>query len=355
MPGPIQPSRQGATWSFVIADRNLANLAFLTPHPEVVRYTRRDSDYCEIAIQVKDRDDLNALEAAAYSKVLRAWRNGVNRFNGEFVELRETGDSWELVAKDPFYNLNWRDVRASLSLTGDAGQVAWDLVALQNSYFDTHLRQGTLDLSEVEIRQFKFKAGERASSAIKYLTALEGSFSFTINGYDGPPDEWATFRVHYPTSDNLLARFEYGNGTIGNCDDYLRESLPLVNRANVVGESPNLIAISQSVASPWIHGLWEGDRGQVLTSDLSQLREIADGSAYSRVQYDITMSCTPEAPQLFTDFDVGQRVSTLIRRSGGTIQGLKKVKEATVLLDTDSGAEELESITLLEESEVYIT
>lgn len=347
MPGPVQPARQTATWSFVIADRALANTAFLTPHPEVVRYTRRDSDYCEMAIQVKNRDDLNALEAAAYAKVLRAWRNGVNRFNGEFVEVRETADAWELVAKDPFYNLNWRDIRDNVSYRAvDAGQVAWELIALQNGYFDTHIRQGTLDASADFTG--RFLSGERVAQKIKHFTELPTGFSFTINANDGLPAEWATFRVHYPTTNKPLARFEFGNGTLENCDDFLRESLPLVNRTNVVGEMPTLVVTATDGTSPALHGLWEGDRGQVNTNDEDQLTAIAAGAISDGVQYTITMSAGPEAPQLFTDFDVGNTVPIVIRRSGRTIQGNKRVKEATVLLDSNSGAEELESLEVYE-------
>lgn len=351
MSSPLQPTNRTATWQFVIANRAMENVAFLTPHPDVVRYTRRDSDYCEIVLSITNREDLNALEGAAYSRVLRAWRNGVNRFNGEFVELRETADSWELVAKDPFFNLNWRDVRAPVTFTNvDKGQMAWELIDLQNGYQDTHLRQGDLGISADLTRSFS--PGERVAERIKYLTNLPDPFSFTINAYEGVDNatgDWAHFAVRYPTGVLMPeARFEFGAGTLENCDDYLREALPLVNRANVVGKDSNLVASGESITSPDLHGLWEGDRGQVMTDDTAQLQEIADASITNAPVYSIVMSAGPHAPQLFTDFDVGNTVPVLIRRLGRTITGEKRVKEAVVLLDADSGAEELESIEVYE-------
>lgn len=348
MAGPLQPSYNTATWQFQVADRTLTSTAFLTPHPEVVRYTRRDSDYCEIALSVKNREDLNALEAAVYSKVLRAWRNGVNRFNGEFTEVRETADSWELVAKDPFFNMSWRQVRATVTYTAtDAGTIAWNLINTQNGYIDSHLRQGARDPSVN--RTMKFVPGDRISEKIQYLSQFTDGFSFTIDAVDGGPSTWAEIVVHYPIG--LLkpkARFEFGNGTVENCDDYLRESLPLVNRANVVGKSPLVMGIAESAASHALHGLWEGDRGQVLTDDPTILDGIAAGQIQTGPRYSITMVAGPEAPQLFTDFDVGNTVPVVIRRTGRTITGNKRVKEATVLLDPNSGVESLESLEVYE-------
>lgn len=349
MPGPVQPVANNATWKFAIADRALVTTAFLTPHPEVMRYTRRDSDYCEITIQIKNRDDLNALEAAAYLKVLRAWRNGVNIFNGEFVEVRETADSWELVAKDPFFNMSWRQVRTEVTYTTtDAGTIAWNLIALQDGYWDTYLRQGPLDPSTNRTRTYI--PGDRVSEKILDLTrAASGALSFTIDAVDGVAGVWAEFTVHYPTGVLVPeARFEFGNGTRENCDDYLRESLPLINRTNVVGEDPQVVKTAESGTSPALHGLWEGDRGQVMVSNEAQLNEIAAGRITNGPQYSIVFSAGPEAPQLFTDFDVGNTVPIVIRRAGRTLSGNKRVKEATVLMDPDSGSEELESVEVYE-------
>lgn len=348
MPGPVQPTYNTATWSFQVADRTLTSTAFLTPHPEVVRYTRRDSDYCEIALQIKNQDDLNALEAAVHTKVLRAWRNGVNRFNGEFTEVRETADYWELVAKDPFYNMSWRQVRADVTYTAvDAGTIAWNLINLQNGYVNSHLRQGARDASVN--RTIPYLVGQRVSEAVQDLTRMSpNGFSFTIDGVDNPT-YWAEIVVHYPVGElKPKARFEFGNGTLENCDDFLRESLPLVNRSQVVGKVATVVGISESGSSPALHGLWEGDRGQVMTENTTQLGLIAAGNISNAPQYSITLVAGAEAPQLFTDFDVGNTVPMVIRRAGRTITGNKRVKEATVLLDPNSGAEQLESLEVYE-------
>lgn len=346
MPGPQYPSYNTASWSFAIADRDLATVAFLTPFPDVVRYTRRENGYCEMVIEIRDRDDLNALESAVYSRVLRAWRNGVNKFNGEFVELRETADSWELVAKDPYYNLSWREVRTDVTYTAaDAGQIAWNLIALQNGYELTHLRQGALDASANVTNTYK--QGERIQEKIDYL-AKSKEFLFTIDAVEGVASVWAEIVVQFPGGTlQPEAKFEFGAGTLANCDDYLRESLTLVNRANVVGKD-NIVVSAESGSSPALHGLWEASRGHVLTDDTAVLTDIAASQITDAPQYSIVMSAGPEAPQLFTDFDVGDTVPVLIRRVGRTIEGNKRVREATVLLDPDSGAEELETLEVYE-------
>lgn len=350
MPGPVQAARKVASWQFAITGRDLSDTwAFLTPHPDVVRYTRRESDYCEIALQITNRNDLNALEGAVHEGVLRAWRNGNNRFNGEFTEVRETANAWELVAKDPYYNLSWREVRDSIAYTSvDKGQIAWNLIALQNGYETTHLRQATNDASSTVTR--KFVPGDRVAEKITYLTKLATNpFYFTIDGVGDDPAVWAEFATHYPVGPVMPeAKFEFGPGTLDNCDDFLRESLPMVNRVNVAGQSPNLVASAEDAGSVTDYGLWEESRGQVLTDNLSVLTAIASAQTMANPQYRITMSAGPNAPQLFTDFDVGQKVPILIRRLGRTLQGDKRVIEATVLLDPDSGAEELESLEVAE-------
>lgn len=352
MAAPL-PIRTTATWSFVLADRKLKNKGFLTPHPESIRYTRRESGYCEIAIEVKNRRDLNMLEHAVYRRVLRAWRNGKNRFNGEFVEVRETSNAWELVAKDPYYNMSWREIRLPKTIgPKDAGRIAFDLIDLQNSYVDSHLRTGNRAASKEITR--KIATGERVSEKIEYLTKLEGSFYFVINGVNDPPNGWAQMHCRFPKGARAAGvSFESGAGTKDNCYDYIRENLPLINRANVVGLNPTLVA-SAEVKQKYLDkfGLWEQSRGQVLTNRLETLAEIAADGIRTAPVYRVTMMAGPDAPQLFTDFDVGESVHFLIRHDNGRkFTGWRRAVEATVVLDPHSGAEELESLHLLDPDE----
>lgn len=353
MPAPL-PVRNTATWQFVLADRQLKNKGFLTPHPESLRYTRRESAYNEIAVEVKNRRDLNMLEHAVYRRVLRAWRNGINRFNGEFVEVRETADAWELVAKDPYFNMDYREVRHNITIPADdAGLIAWELIRLQNTYADSHLRHGTGVFSK-HLKERKFVMGDRVSEKIEYLTKLEGSFYFTINAINQPPNGWANFVTHFPKGDRADGvSFEYGKGTLGNCYDYARENIPLINRANVVGKNP-LMVVSAQVGDKYIEkfGLWEMSRGQVLTDDIDVLADIAADGVRTAPEYRVTMMASPDAPQLFTDFDVGKSVHFLIKHDNGRkFSGWRRVVEATVVLDPHSGAEELESLDLIDPDE----
>lgn len=343
--GPQPPSSNTATWSLSIADWVSHDTeAFITPFPDYVRYTRRRSGYCEMSLGIVDKSDLNILEGSAYSKVLRAFRNGINRFNGQFVEIRETADAWEFVAKDAYFNMSWREVRTGKTYLGtDAGQIAWSLINFQNGYSPTYLGKGSI--AATVDRDRKYSPGDRVSEKIEYLTKLPDGFYFTINAIDGSSD-WSRFQVHATSELQPQASFEFGSGTSENCQDYQREVLPLVNRANVQGSSS--IISAESTTSPDLHGLWEASRGQVLEASAITLAQIAAGTVADEPQYQITLIAGPEAPQLFTDFDVGDTVPFVIKRLGRTFVGTGIVDNATVLLDPNSGTEQLESLELVE-------
>lgn len=345
MPAPAQRAISTATWNLQITDRSMTSLAFLdTPNPQC-RYTRRRSGYCEMSLSIEDRDDLHALEGAIHTSVLRGWRNGTNVFNGEFTEIRETAQSWELVAKDPYYNLHWREVQVPITYTAvDSGDIAWNLIAAQHALETVHLQQGASPARGVLTRDYV--QGDRISEKIETLTRLASNgFQFTIDAVDGVPGIWAEFVIHTPVA-RPLARFEFGTGTINNCTDYLRENVQLVNRVNVPG-STNVVS-AESATSPALHGLWEETRGQVNEVSDTTLAEIAAGQIMDTPEYVITLMAGPECPQLFTDFDVGDEVPILLRRLGRTIESTRFVKEVTLVLDPHSGVEDMEALVLEE-------
>ena len=175
-----------------------------------------------------------------------------------------------------------------------------------------------------------------------------------INGVNDPPNGWAQMHCRFPRGERAAGvSFESGKNTLDNCYDYARENIQLINRANVVGESPTLV-VSAQAKDKYIEkfGLWEGSRGQVLTKNIDTLTQIAAGSIEIAPTYRVTMMAGPDAPQVFTDFDVGQSVHFLIKHDNGReFKGWRICTEVTVVLDPHSGAEELESLDLLDPDE----
>lgn len=339
-----------ATWQYAVttmptASATPAIVAYLEK-PKDIRYVRQRNGYCELTSRIDDRDDLNALEAAAYRRCLLALRNGTPRFLGQITEFEETPDGFVIGARDPFYNLWWRRVRADVIYTGtDAGQVAWNLIALQNGYRQTHLRQGTTDVSVNRTRSYV--VGETVAEKVEYLTKLPSGFGFRIDAVYPVANVLAEFRVVYPIDvANNLAVFGYGDGTLENVADYTRTVRPLVNRVNVVGSDAGTVRSYENATGPATYGLWEDERAHVLTASGDTLAEIAQRNTEAVPQYEISLRPAANAPQLFTDFDVLQSVRVDLRRRGRTITGLKPVIRAVVAPDPDSGEEMLEELVL---------
>jgi hypothetical protein len=351
-----------ATWKWALSSLPSASLpqqivTFLAK-PQEARYTRRRNGYCEVSATFVQSDDLIALEGAAYKYALMGYRNGILRFNGQIIEHRDSKDQIDVVAKDPYYNLAWRRIQKDMGMNYEAGEVAARLIEQQNSYVraglyptsrTTFLRRGTIEDAPLTAQKREYEVGATVSDQIEYLSKVPDSFVFVIGAVDGETDYMARFNAYVETADVVAtqAQFQFGQDTLENISDYQRSTIPLVTKANIVGDL-NKVASAESISGTTTYGRWEDERGQVLTKDDDTLLDIANEFVMDDPIYAISISPTAEAPQLFTDFDVHQKVPVVIERRGATIVGDKRVMSVTISLDPDSGAETMDEIVIVD-------
>lgn len=347
-----------ATWKFALTDLPTVGTAQVTKafleKPQDTKYTRRRNGYCELACVVADPGDLADLEGAVYRRAIKAYRNGVLRFNGQIVEHEETSEGFTVVAKDPYYNMSWRRVRKNKTFpVADAAARAAELITDQNMLHPSFLRIGALDTSTSLVEK-DLTEGLVVAEQIDTICKYTGSFLFRIDAVDNVNGTMADFLAIRPFDTVAAkARFEYGQDTLNTVAEYGRKSLPLVNKANVVGtrNTSDLVGSYESLVSVPIHGLWEDERGHVTNIKLDDLKAIARFLVMDKVRYAVSVRPTAESPQLFTDFDVHQKVPVVLKRRGKTISGNLPVIRCTVALDPDSGAEMVEELVLLYEED----
>jgi hypothetical protein len=123
-----------------------------------------------------------------------------------------------------------------------------------------------------------------------------------------------------------------------------------VTKANIVGEDSNTVVSAESASGSADYGLWEDDRGQVRIKNVKQLENIADDFIMANPRYAITIKPSPEAPRLFTTFDVHDSVRVVLRRRGTTLIKGCPVWKAVIKPDPDSGAELLDELVLVDEA-----
>jgi hypothetical protein len=341
-----------ATWDFAVTDMptdlTAAQIIDYLDKPVGVRYIRRRNGYCELELDVNNEQDIHILEAAPYRRCILGYRNGIERFFGWVIESHETSDGYTIGCRDPYYALSWRRFLIDTTYTdlGD-GEIAMRILEAQNLRQPTWLIRGDTDSGANRTRLFQ--QGDTAAEKIEYLSKLVGSFAFKIDAL--PYGTFSALAEMNQTTDfdtvQEKAIFAYGDGTFANCTDFERTCRSLVTGAWAAYTGG--ISYVDSVSGRATYGLWEDQRGQVTTTD----ETIAYGAAVAAVMdeplYDLTIVPGPDAPQLFTDFDVFDAVPVILKRHGRTILGNKPVSRAVISLDPDSGNETLEEIVVLDE------
>jgi hypothetical protein len=322
--------------------------------PLDVLYIRRRNGYCELTLEIENRNDIHALNASGYSRCILGVRNNVARMHGQITEHAETARGVTITAKDPYYNMSWRRFWAgpptgfTYTSLGD-GEIAMRLIEKTDADENCFLKRGTIQSGANRTRHFE--VGDRVSEKVEYMAALAGGFAFTIDATFGTVGELAKFNAHSPYDVLMpMARFEFGQDTLNNVVDYKRIMLPLVNRVNVVGRHGGT-AYAEWVAGRNAYGLWEDERGQVdvdetNASNITTLDDIAASYTMHELRYGLDLTPGPDAPQLFTDFDVINTVPVLIKNFGIERSMTRSVREVAIRLDPASGVENIETLTL---------
>jgi len=334
--------------------------------PAETSYIRRRNSYCEMSVTIRNRTDFHLLRGAPYRRGLLGVRNGIPRFWGQIVEHNEGGQSgFRVTAKDPYYRASWREIAydaLEYTATGP-GEIAMQLIELHNGWIpapvgytgpalapsNSFLGRGTIEAGTARTR--KFELGQKLAEVIDTLSKLEDSFAFVVNpvtpgasGTEGLLGRLSTFSPYDVLQPKAI--FQFGDKTFSNCDDYTRTVLPLINKANITGSDPRILAYAISVSGYQAYGLWEDERGQVNTKDQSVLQEVANKYVEDAPVYATSLEPGPTAPSLFGDYDVVNEVPVVIKNYGRTISTNMSVSSVEITLDPDSGQEQVTSLVV---------
>jgi len=365
-----------ASWQFVAFDPNNGSVIDYLDCPSVAQYTRRLDDYCQFDATITNPQDFYSLQP--YSSSVMCLRDGIPRFKGRVVDPFERMPRSRVIScKDAFHNMYWRRVRNHLKRTDDPDELAWYLMHLQNTYKDTGIRSGADHVWGDSVTR-KFEVGDCVADEVKTLALTHGDrFHFKINALDDESDPTATcafvtFKQDGPFRDG--ARFEFGGSTLENILDYHVEYAQVVNRATVIGErnsardaigkttsegncvaqtskatpakNPPITADYVAGESEHDFGLWEAEVAQVNKAGSAEhLAAIAKTYIRSKPPRTITVTPSNEAPALFDDFDVGDRVYVKIHDYDFTLEAHCTVWEVVLDIDTDSGEETISTIS----------
>jgi hypothetical protein len=344
----------------------------------VALYTRRLDDYCQLDATITIPKDFYSLQP--YSSSVMALRDGVCRFRGRVVDPFERTPRTRVIScKDAFHNMYWRRVREHLKLEKQPDDMAFYLMSLQNTYKDTGIRGGADNVwGDVVTR--KFAAGDTVADEVKALALTHGdTFHFKINARLDESDPVATCAFATFKSSDLYhsgVRFEFGGNTLENVQDYQVEYAQPVNRATVQGQrrssrdaigkttSPgNCVAQTATASSknPPIteayvagesehdYGLWEDEYSQVnKAGSAAHLLAVAKTNIHKEPPRTITITPNADAPSLFDDFDVGDRVRVKIHDYDFTLDAVCTVWEVVVEVDSDSGQEKINTISFID-------
>lgn len=316
-----------------------------------------------------DDESMAAIEVA--SSAILAHQDGVLRFKGKVDDpLEDTEELITVVAKDALGWLEHRRIAAAVTYTAqDAGAIAMALITAQNARVvngvtcTTRIMSGTIQASRQRDRSYEL--GKPVVEAIKQLAEVDDGFWYYANPYDdnSKPDMHATFEVRWPTSgtDNVLAKFEFGEETISNLVGFKRiHSRPLTGvRTTGEGDAETRLT-SYAAASAVDLQAYDLLEDEVAFSNVSEqatldqhalgLLRPAPGSIYQVTPAGSGSGLNEIAsPRLFVDFDVGDICRLTIHHGRIQESDLRiRILEATIDVADDATDEETLSSLLFE-------
>lgn len=353
-------------WQFAVVDHvTLTVKKILTPTG--ISITRRlGNAFSEITLD--ERTDTDAsLELKVGSRSIAAYRNAALRFYGQIADpLTLSARKWNVHAVDPRYFLAYRMLQGEYDFVGDASQAAWALVDAQNTRKSLYLRQGQLQPAVTVAVAF---ADQRpVADCHGDLAGLNDGIWIRVDPVDGVPGIIGDFHSFYtgPSTTRVpspkaparaSARFEHGDGTLGNITEdgwTVTYGLPM-NR--VVASGPNtgaadIPAIAIDNTSILNHGILVEQAISLADSiDATTLQQQADNqlSPDGPVTYSITPipgDDTNRVPRPWDDFDVGDIVPLRIKDGNVDLNANVRVMEFTVQPADDAKTEQLTNLVL---------
>lgn len=344
-------------WQFAVVDHVALTVKKILA-PTGVSITRR-LGIAQDEISFAERSDTDAaLELKIGSRSIAAYRNAALRFYGQIVDPLELSSRIVSVhAVDPRYFLGYRQLQAEFLYTGDPSAAAWQLVADQNARKSLYLRQGKLQPAAVV--DVDFTDGRSVTDCHSDLAERTDGIWIRVDPVDGVAGVIGDFHSFYPNPGQVRdgARFEFGDGTLGNIAEdgwKVAYGLPM-NR--VIASGPNVgdadipeIAVDNtSIAN---YGILV--ESQISLTDGIDSTTLAD-AAQNAIHPDppVTYSIAPirgddsdRVPSPWDDFDVGDVVPLRIKDGNFDINDHVRVLEFTVAVADDAKTEQLTNIVL---------
>lgn len=321
------------------------------------KITPRVNGYADVSLGLDPLDEA-ARELLIGQRAIRVYDDdGTLRFNGKVWEpLTKSAKTVSVVARDPLAEFIQRRARAEANYTAtnnaggpwDAGQIAYDRLAVQNALVNTYLGAGTRQASANRIRTVV--VDQKEGDALDELAGAAGGFFYKARPVDNIAGTLALLDILYPSagSNREEVRFEYGDGTLDNLADYEQiEMLPL-NRMTVSSSATDGGRIAQwaeDLPSQALYGLFEDSTTFSDVTDTTLLLQQAQASI--KTSPPLTLKLTPslDAPLLYTDFNIGDFVRLRIIHGSVDFYGWVRVLEATLDID-ENAVRSLSGITV---------
>jgi len=345
------------SWSWEALDLAGVNRAVVVPRSATV--TRRLLKPSVLSVAV---DGTGAAELGTSARVLRGWRRPAA---GGARVLRATGraagitaaastDALEVVtvpAVDALGHLANRVVVASATYTQQTPWfIAADLVADQDARSPTGLAVPEAVSGPPRDRTYEF--GKNVAEAVQQLAEVDDGFYYVVDPQDDPA-AYSVLTILYPAAGGHAAgaKFEWGDGTIGNLSGLEADLLPPVNSVTAFGAGSGDDQLRVTVVDqPSIdeHGLFDKTISHSDVTELATLEQHALDALrpHERRTFRVTVGAPTDAdlqvPTPWEDFDVGDTVALELRGDSPmlTYSDRIMVTSFTVAID-ENGTERL--------------
>lgn len=353
-------------WSLACVDTANGKTRTLVPFRDLS--VRRDLNGGNVLIGGADElaEGVDALEVA--SRALKLYdldAGGGLRFHGKIDDpLTDDEDNVAYTAKD----FGWLDQRriqsdpATRTFTArDAGLIASDLLGYQNARGATRLRMGTITPSIARDRVYD--PGKVVSEAIVELAKVDLGYYFVTNPVDAVPGVHAEIVIRFPDSgsDRPGARFEFGDGTLGNLAAFTRTRYRPRNFVTTtgapMGEAAALYGQRSDATSIAAYDLIDDEVAYSTVNEQATLDQYAQDALEPNPRNVYTFAVAPTSsaageayvPRLWRDFDVGDYCRLTIHHGRVNASNVRvRVTSATVAIADETEAEQLTAIVFEE-------
>lgn len=306
-----------------------------------------------------------APEATIGNRVLRVYDDELDliRFHGKLRDPHvRKPDMIELHAGSPYTLLDRRRLQVVFSRTArDAGLILSDVIDAENARGATRLRMAAAIPASTN-RDRTYEPGKSVQEIALQLAEVDDGFYFVEQPLDGVAGVYSELEIRYPGSgvDRPKARFEYGDDTYANVDDYtITETLPqnAVTATGAGDGDAKLVSRKTDAGSIATYDLLEAE---IAFSDVS-IQATLDQHAQEHLRPlpGATITIAPidggaavaggtYVPRLWRDIDVGD-VGRVTIHDGATVWDNVHVRltEATIeISDTSAAAESLTGLVL---------